>query len=30
MQYEWHACWATEVHVVRTPDEALRVIGAIA
>lgn len=29
-QYDWHAAWATEVHVVRTPDEALRVIGAIA
>lgn len=30
MQYDWHAGWMAEVYVVRTPDEALRVIGAIA
>lgn len=29
-QLKWHADWKTQVHVVRTPDEALRVIGAIA
>jgi hypothetical protein len=30
MQYDWHADWMAEVYVVRTADEALRVIGAIA
>ena len=29
-QYDWHANWMADVHVVRTPDDALRVIGAIA
>lgn len=30
LQQRWHAEWKTDVHVVRSPDEALRVIGAIA
>jgi len=30
MQCDWHAGWATEVHIVRSPEEALRVIGALA
>jgi Holliday junction resolvase len=30
LQAEWHAEWRAAVYVVRTPDEALRVIGAIA
>jgi Holliday junction resolvase len=29
LQKKWHAEWHADVHVVRTPDEALRVLGAI-
>jgi hypothetical protein len=29
LQKRWHIAWCADVHVVRTPDEALRVIGAI-
>jgi hypothetical protein len=28
-QLKWHAAWKAPVYVVRTADEALRVIGAI-
>ena len=30
LQQRWHIAWCAPVHVVREPDEALRVIGAIA
>lgn len=30
LQAEWHAQWQAKVHVVRTPEDALRVIGVIA
>lgn len=30
LQTKWHAEWRSDVHVAYTPDEALRVIGAIA
>jgi Holliday junction resolvase len=30
LQKRWHIAWNADVHVVRSPDEALRVIGAIA
>jgi Holliday junction resolvase len=29
-QRKWHAAWKADVHVVHDPDEALRLIGAIA
>jgi hypothetical protein len=29
-QTKWHISWRAPVHIVRTPDEALRAIGAIA
>jgi hypothetical protein len=29
-QKKWHIAWQAPVYVVRTPDEALRVIGALA
>lgn len=29
LQKRWHIAWCADVHVVRSPDEALRVIGAI-
>jgi hypothetical protein len=30
LQAKWHAEWRAAVYVVRTPDDALRAIGAIA
>jgi Holliday junction resolvase len=30
LQKRWHIAWNAEVHVVRSPDEALRVVGVIA
>lgn len=30
LQKRWHIAWCADVHVVRSPDEALQVIGAIA
>jgi hypothetical protein len=30
IQKRWHIEWSADVHVVRSPDEALRVIGAMA
>jgi hypothetical protein len=29
MQRKWHELWRGEVHVVRTPEEALRAIGVL-
>jgi Holliday junction resolvase len=30
LQVRWHEGWRAAVHVVRTPDDALRAVGAIA
>jgi hypothetical protein len=29
LQQEWHAAWRGPVYVVRTPDEALRLVGVL-